>query len=120
MYNVVKIGEKGVPMLSMASVDVYYRQIFKEDPIKFLARKDRDEADAINFFNRMAYVMAEFAEKRDGREMAKLNEVTYTEWLCGFERNDLINALPAVQLTYEGQSLTDTTAKKNKDQQTEK
>ena len=34
MYNLVKIGEKTVPMMSMASTDLYYRNIFHEDAIK--------------------------------------------------------------------------------------
>ena len=112
MYNLVKIGDRDVPMLSMASVDLYYRNIFHEDAIK-LQTKDQDEVDLINFVMRMGFVMAKFAELKDRKEMSKLNEDSYLDWLDGFERNDYFNALPDVRMTYEGQSITDAEAKKN-------
>ena len=45
MYNLVKIGEKTVPMMSMASTDLYYRNIFHEDAIKLQTAKELDEGD---------------------------------------------------------------------------
>lgn len=119
MYNVIKIGEKDVPMLSMASVDIYYRNIFHEDAIK-LQTKDLDEGDIINFVVRMAFVMAKFAELKDRKEMNKLNEDSFLEWLDQFERNDLLNSLVDVRLTYEGQSVTQSDAKKKDVEPTDK
>ena len=118
MYNLVKIGEKSVPMLSMASVDIYYRHIFHEDAIK-LQTGQIDEGDIINFVSQMGFVMAMFAEKKDRKEMLKLNEDAYIEWLDGFERADYINALPDIRMTYEGQQVTSSDAKKNNGEQTE-
>ena len=117
MYNIVKIGEKDVPMLSMASVDIYYRNIFHEDAIK-LQTKEQDEGDLINFVMKMGFVMAKFAELKDRKEMNKLNEDFYLDWLDTFERSDYLNALPDVRKTYEGQSLTDAETKKNTDELT--
>lgn len=118
MYNKIVIGEKEVPMLSMASVDLYYRNIFGEDPVA-LQTKGIDEGDMINFIIRMGFVMAKFAELKDRKEMLKLNEDSFLDWLDQFERNALFAALPDVQKTYEGQMVTTADAKKNKDEQTE-
>ena len=118
MYNIVKIGEKAVPMLSMASVDIYYRNIFREDPIKLQA-STTDEGDIINFVYKMGFVMAKFAELKDRKEMAKLTEGDYLDWLDGFERADYLNALLDIRLTYEGQTLTSADAKKNTDEPSE-
>lgn len=111
MFNNVKIGDKTVPMLSMASVDIYYRNIFHEDAIK-LQTKTQDEGDIINFVMRMGFVMAKFAELKDRKEMNKLNEDAFLDWLDTFERSDYLNALPDVRMTYEGQTITDVDAKK--------
>lgn len=113
MYNVVKIGDKDVPMLSMASVDLYYRNIFHEDAIKLQAKNDLDEGDLINFVMRMGFVMGKFAEVKDRKEMSKLNEDAFLEWLDQFDRIEYLNALADVRLTYEGQAVTASEAKKN-------
>lgn len=119
MYNLIRIGEKEVPMLSMASVDLYYRNIFHEDAIK-LQTKEQDEGDIINFISRMAFVMAKFAELKDRKEMNKLNEDSFLDWMDEFERTDFFNALPDIRSTYEGQSVTYSEAKKKDEEQAEK
>lgn len=119
MYNVIKIGEKDVPMLSMASVDIYYRNIFHEDAIK-LQTKVQDEGDIVNFVMRMGFVMAKFAELKDRKEMNKLNEDAFLDWLDQFERSDYLNALVDVRMTYEGQSVTQSDAKKKDEEPTDK
>lgn len=111
MYNEIKIGEKVVPMLSMASTDLYYRNIFHEDAIK-LQTSSQDEGDIINFVMRMGFVMAKFAELKDRKEMNKLNEDSFLDWLDQFERTDYLNALVDIRLTYEGQSVTHSDTKK--------
>lgn len=116
MYNIVKIGSKDVPMLSMASVDVYYRNIFHEDPLKIQTDENADAGVMIGFIQRMGFVMAKFADLKDRKEMLKLNEDAFYEWMDNHERNDLINALPDIQATYEGQSLPTSEAKKNNEE----
>lgn len=113
MYNIVKIGTSEVPMLSMASVDVYYRNIFHEDPLKIQTDDATDAGVMIGFIQRMGFVMAKFAELKNRKEMLKLNEESFYEWMDTMERNDLINALPDIQATYEGQSIASAEAKKN-------
>lgn len=115
MYNVVKIGEVNVPMLSVASTDIYYRNIFHEDPIAMQAR-GMDEGEAINLFLRMGFVMAKFAELKDRKAMNALNEDSFLEWLDGFDRGEYINALPDVRATYDGQAVTSADAKKKDEQ----
>ena len=119
MYNLIRIGEKDVPMLSMASVDIYYRNIFHEDAIK-IQTSTQDEGDIINFVMRMGFVMAKFAELKDRKEMNKLNEDSFLEWLDQFERGDYLNALVDVRLTYEGQSVNHSDAKKKDEEPSDK
>lgn len=116
MYNLIKIGDKDVPMLSMASVDIYYRNVFHKDAIK-LQSDGLDEGDLINFVMEMGFIMAKFAELKDRKEMAKLNYDSFIEWMDGFDRSDYLNALVDIRLTYEGQSVTNADAKKNTDAQ---
>ena len=111
MFNTVRIGEKDVPMMAMASVDVYYRNIFHEDPIK-LQTKDPDEGDLINFVMKMGFVMAKFAEVKDRKEMNKLTEDNFLDWLDQFDRADYLQALGDIRMTYEGQTVTASDAKK--------
>ena len=116
MYNIVKIGEKDVPMLSMASVDIYYRNIFHEDPVK-LQTNDPDQGDIVNFFLRMAFVMAKFAELKNRAEMNKLNEDAFLDWLDQFDRAAYYDALGDIRLTYEGQAVTESVSKKKDEEQ---
>lgn len=118
MYNVVKIGDKDVPMMSMASVDIFYHNIFHSDPLKEQVEA-ADGADSVGFLMRMGFVMAKYAECKDRKEMKKLNEDSYVEWLDQFDRPALYDAVADIQKTYEGQSTTDAEAKKNKDELTE-
>lgn len=119
MFNRVKIGDKEVPMLSMASTDIYYRMIFHEDGIKLQASKDFDEGDMFNFIFRIGYVMAMQAQLHDRKELAKLNEDTFMDWLDQFSREDFADAMVDIKKTYEGQMVTGSEAKKNKDEPTD-
>ena len=112
MYNVIKVGDKEVPMMSMASVDLYFKTIFHEDPMKIQSKPDFDTGDLLDFISKMGFVMAKFAELKSRKEMLKLNEDAYAEWLDQFERLDYMNALVDVRATYEGQSVPMSDAKK--------
>lgn len=120
MIRNVKIGDREVPMLAMASVDIYYRNIFHEDPIKLQSKGDADEGDIINFVMRMGFVMAKFAELRDRKKMNALNEDSFLDWMDGFERTDYLSALVDIRLVYEGQATTLSDAKKKDDEPSEK
>lgn len=111
MYAVVQIGEQAVPMMAMASVDLYYRTIFHEDPIKLQTRTD-DAGELIEFLMHMGFVMAKFAALRSRKAMCELTEDDYIDWLDGFSRADYLDALDAVSDVYNGQQPTTADAKK--------
>ena len=117
MYKEVKIGDKTVPMLSMASVDLYYRNTFGEDPIK-LQTSERDSGDMINFVVRMGFIMAEFAVRKSRKEMLKLNEEAFYDWMDQFPREDLYDMDKLIEIhdVYEGNMTSTSTSKKEEDQ----
>ena len=105
-------------MLSLASVDYYYTQIFHEDPIKIQTRKnDLDEGDMVELMSKMGFVMAKFAELKDRKKMRELNFDDYLEWLDQYDRAEFLEALGDIGTTYAGQNITHTTEKKSNDQQ---
>lgn len=112
MYNIVKIGNKDVPMLSMASVDIYYRNVFHEDPL-VVQTTDSDPGKVVAFYERMGFIMAEFAERKTRERMRELREDDFLDWMDSFDRLDLMNALGDIQKTYDGQSVSNTDEKKN-------
>jgi len=114
MYAEIKIGDKVVPMLAMASIDVYYKEIFREDPVKL--QLAGDESGLVEFVQRMGFVMAKFAELKNRAEMKKLNEDAFLDWLDQFERTDYLAALPDIRMTYEGQKIPTSTEKKRTDE----
>ena len=67
MYKVVTIGEKEVPMLSMASTDLYYKNAFGEDPLKIQTSDDYDAADFRKYYE--TYAFEEL--KQNDREMVE-------------------------------------------------
>ncbi len=119
MFNKIKIGSQEVPMLALASVDIFYMHIFHEDPIKMQARDDLDEGDMIELMSKMGFVMAKYAELKDRKKMRELNEDSYIEWLEQFDRGEFIESLEDISKTYNGQSITYSEEKKSSDEQTD-
>lgn len=118
MYNLIKIGDKEVPMLAMASTDAMYAAVFHEDPIRMQA-KGMDEGELILLFMRMGYIMARYAETKDRKTVSLANEDDYLDWLDSFERAEYLTALPDIRATYEGQAVSYADAKKNTDEPSE-
>ena len=112
MYDIVRIGERDVPMLAMASVDIYFRHCFGVDPLTIQTRENPETAEIISLFQQMGFIMAKFAETKSRKEMLKLNEESYLEWLEQFERADLIAALPDIRAVYDGEKRTSSEEKK--------
>lgn len=112
MYKSVKIGEKDVPMLAMASVNVYYKRVFGVDPIVEQGN-GMGRGEAVNFALQMGFIMAMMAEKNCKRaDMLKLNEDAYLDWLDGFDNGDLIDAIQDIITVYNGQNKTKSREKK--------
>lgn len=112
MYDVVKIGEKEVPMLAMASVDLYYKAIFGEDAIKAQISEDENSPTALEIITKMGFIMAKFAECKSRKEMLKLNAGDCFEWLDGFDRGEFLEAIGDIRRVYNGEKVTDSEEKK--------
>lgn len=113
MYKVVMIGEAAVPMESAASIDLSYKHIFGSDPLREIT--NADETDAVSIFQRMGFVMAMFAKLKSGRELRKLTENDFLDWLDQFDRADLVTSLPDIQDVYLSAREGESKAKKNTD-----
>lgn len=115
MFNTVKIGDKDVPMLAMASVDVYYKHCFGSDPLAVQAQDNPQISDVIALFQRLGFIMAKFAETKSRKEMLKLNEESFIDWIEQFDRTDLMEALPDIRAVYDGEKITASQEKKQAD-----
>lgn len=112
MFNIVKIGDHDVPMLAMASVDIYYKHCFGSDPIAVQAQENPSTSDVIELFQRMGFIMAKFAETKSRKEMLKLNEDSFIDWVEQFDRVEMIEALPDIRAVYDGEKVTTSQEKK--------
>lgn len=113
MFANVSIGEKAVPMLCMASTNIYFHKVFGVDPIALQANSKMTPADGIDFATKMAFIMAKQAENQSDRAaMLRLNEGDFIEWLDGFEVNDLQMALEHAMEVYRGDGKVTSKAKK--------
>ena len=117
MYGEVKIGEKEITMMAMASTDYYYKNAFGEDPLTIMTQPDLEVSKMIDVVTKLGFIMAKFAELKQRKEMLKLNEDAYYEWLDGFQREDLVNddVLVAIQDVYQGNTQTTSEAKNQED-----
>ena len=112
MFNTVKIGDKDVPMLAMASVDVYYKHCFGSDPLVVQAQDNPQISDVIALFQRLGFIMAKFAETKSRKEMLKLNDEAFIDWIEQFDRTDLMEALPGIRAVYDVEKVTASQEKK--------
>lgn len=92
MYKVITIGDKDVPMLAAASVNIFCKRIFGLDPLKSVGA-DMDYTDGIDLYQKVGFIMAKLAEcNKNGSfaAMNELNEDSYIIWLCGLDNGDYI------------------------------
>lgn len=112
MYSVVKIGDKEVPMLAMASAGVYYRHCFGRDAIMTQADATTP-GQRLAFYGEMGYIMAMMAAAQgDRKKLLALNEETYIEWLEQFDAFDYNSAIAEIAMVYEKQNTTTVREKK--------
>lgn len=105
MFANVKIGDANVPMLAVASVNLYYKRTFGVDPIILQADKEMSAGENIQFYMQMGYIMAQMAAADgDGAKMLNLNEDTYIEWLSRFDNSEYLDAITAISEVYNGQN----------------
>lgn len=114
MFAEVKIGEKGIPMLSNAATAILYKQIFKKDLLVFMDRlgKASEAGEMIEGVNdvilELAYIMATQAEKTGFRDK---NFETYIEWLMQFEPLEIEAAAADIFAVYKSNQKTRSTPK---------
>lgn len=111
MYKVIKIGEKDVPMLSVASSDVYYNRLFRENPLSVMTDKKSDNGQKTKLAFGMGFIMAKFAETKDRKAMLQLSFDDYLDWLEQFSYGDYIEATPEILMLYYGQKAPTVTEK---------
>ena len=116
MIKTVKIGDQDVPMMAMASTDIYFNRIFHEDAIKIQTSNNVDEGDIILLFEKLGFVMAKHAELKDCKAMLALTEDQYIEWLEQFDHSDYIKAVMDIRSVYDGQKVGASRPKKAKGQ----
>lgn len=106
MYKVIKIGDKDVPMLAVASVNIYCTRVFGIDPLKVIG-EDIDYMTGIDLYQKLGFLMAKLAEcNKNGSfaPMNELNEDSYLEWLCNIDNADFIEATQEIAALYIGQN----------------
>ena len=111
MTRTIMIGGEAVTFSAMAVVDKCYWDVFHVDPVA-LQTKAMNEAESIDFVERMGFIMAKYAELKSYKDMKVLTEDDFGEWLSRFSRLDLYNALPEIQSVYNGQQESVSEAKK--------
>ena len=116
MEKIVIIGKTEVPMRANAATAMRYRQTFHGDLLTELA-KEKPETENVEILQKLAFIMAMSGADEN---MNHLTEEKYLEWLERFEYVDLIEALPEALGVYMATQKTQSEAKKNKNQPTEK
>lgn len=113
MFKNITIGENIVPMLSTAATNIYYRQIFRDDPLA-IQTTDATEAEGIVMAQRLAFVMAKQAEGQmavNEGKAAKIRDYMqtitpdddYIDWMDTLDFGTLNDALPEVMELYLAQ-----------------
>lgn len=110
MYQNVKVGAKDLTLCACASVNVCYFNIFHED---FIREISTDNGLATSSMMKMAFVMAEFGRLNDRRQVNRLTEDNYCDWLDQFTTGELVAALPEIQNFYMASNEQSVDSKKN-------
>lgn len=116
MYKTIQIGSEEVTLCSCASVNVCYFNVFHEDYIKMIST---DEDIAASATMKLAFIMAKYGELKSRKEVNRLTEDSYCDWLDQFTTGDLIAALPEIQSFYMASSAGTVDAKKKEEELTE-
>lgn len=114
MYKIVKIGDKEVPMMAMASSDVYYKRVFGEDPLKIVTAQNTGDSTGLLF--QMGFILAKQAELRDRKKMMALTVNDYVDWLDQFEYSDYLESLDKIATVYYGNKAISSQEKKENGQ----
>ena len=122
MYKIINIGEEKVALLAKASTNMYYKQIFHEDPIELQSNEDAGNADRIDFTQRLTFIMCKQAEAQAAvtagtstsiRDfMQTVTEDDYIDWLDLYDFMDLQDSLAEAMAVYTSNHVATSKAKK--------
>lgn len=114
MKQTVRIGDQEVDMLATAASDIYFYELFHEDPIK-ITMEGNAEGGVYKMLHKMGFIMAMQAVK-ERKEMIKLTFEDYVKWADQFDRSDYAEAIAEIRLVYERQKDGESEPKKGEDQ----
>lgn len=112
MLKTITIGTTPVEMAANAATPFRYHALFHEDPLVEIQKINEGKTDmmaAIPTISRLAFVMAMQAAKKD---MNKLTEAAFYEWLEPFEMMDIAQASGEIIGVYIYQTKGTATPKK--------
>ena len=100
MYREIKIGEMSIPMKATAATALRYRHVFGQDIMTEFQNVGQDTGLGMSALQQLAFIMACAADPE--KDMNKLNEEAYMEWLDKFEPLDFAEAAEEVIDLYVG------------------
>lgn len=122
MYRVINIGDEKVALLAKSSSNVYYKNIFHEDPIGSQTSDDAELSQRLEFSQRMTFVMNKQAEAQEAVNcgnaqsirdyMQTITEDDYIDWLDRFDFMPLYEALEKAMDVYSANNSSTSKAKK--------
>ena len=114
MFKEIQIGEKAVPMMCPAAINIYCNRIFGVDPIQRM-NGEMNEAEGIDLWMKLGYLMSEFAKCSEAGSfegMNRLNEDTYLAWMCGIGHAEYMDVLGEITDMYYKSNKANSAAKK--------
>ena len=100
MYREIKIGGVSIPMKATAATALRYRHVFGQDLLTEFQTVGEDTALGMSAIQQLAFIMACAADPK--KDMTKLNEEAYIEWLDNFEPLDFAEVAEDVVSLYVG------------------
>lgn len=95
---IVKIGAKEIEMTSSALTSLAYKKLFGQDILATLGEFKTEgmtgekASEAIEKVGQLGFIMAKQASGMPVKELMKLTEVDFYEWIDGFTYADLYDA----------------------------
>ena len=111
MYREIKVGEKSIPMKATAATALRYRHVFGKDLMTELQKSDGNAAIGLDTIQQLAFIMACAADPE--KDMNKLNEDIFIDWLDNFESFALLEATEDIVDLYVGNTKSLSEVKKN-------
>ena len=110
MYREIKVGEMSIPMKATAATALRYRHVFGQDIMTEFQNVGQDTGLGMSALQQLAFIMACAADPE--KDMSKLNEEAYIEWLDSFEPLDFAEAAESIIDLYMGNTKSLSEAKK--------